>query len=196
VETNPTASPVSKWRKRSSIPDIREEALLIEVDEILAEKQAAPPEGLSDVDEALGHAKSSALFFRILHSLSHKVNKIISKIDMKSPTQLWDKLQTEFGIPLVKERATLIKELCELKMGSNISEYISKHRTLTRKLRDIGTIFNYCWGFPWTWNARWRFDTKDAQHQMRTLLDFLVGHFFLVCGEQRRVAELADMFVM
>jgi hypothetical protein len=31
---------------------------------------------------------------------------------------------------------------------------------------------------------------------MRTLLDFLVGHFFLVRGEQRRMAELADMFVM
>jgi hypothetical protein len=31
---------------------------------------------------------------------------------------------------------------------------------------------------------------------MRTLLDFLVGHFFLVREEQRRVAESADMFVM
>lgn len=52
--------------------DIRKEALLIEADDILSEKQAAPPEGLSDVDEALWHARSSALFLRILHSLSHK----------------------------------------------------------------------------------------------------------------------------
>jgi hypothetical protein len=53
--------------------DIRKEALLIKADEILAEKYAAPPEGLSDVDEALWHERSSALFLRILHSLSHKV---------------------------------------------------------------------------------------------------------------------------
>jgi len=36
----------------------------------------------------------------------------------------------------------------------------------------------------------------NVDSYMRTLLDFLVGHFFLVRGEQRRVAELADMFVM
>jgi GAG-pre-integrase domain/gag-polypeptide of LTR copia-type len=122
--------------------DIRKEALLIEADDILSEKQAAPPEGLSDVDEALWHARSSALFLRILHSLSHKVNRIIGTIDTKSPTQLWDKLQTEFGMPLAKERALLVKELCELKMGSDISEYILKHKTISRKLRDIGTTFD------------------------------------------------------
>jgi hypothetical protein len=121
--------------------DIRKEALLIEADDILPEKQAAPPEGLSDVDEALWHARSSALFLRILHSLSHKVNRIIGTIDTKSPTQLWDKL-TEFGMPLAKERAMLIKELCELKMGSDISRYILKHKTISRKLRDIGTTFD------------------------------------------------------
>jgi hypothetical protein len=31
---------------------------------------------------------------------------------------------------------------------------------------------------------------------MRTLLDFLIGHYFLVRVELRRVTELADMFVM
>jgi hypothetical protein len=36
----------------------------------------------------------------------------------------------------------------------------------------------------------------NVDSYIRTLLDFLVGHFFLVRGEQRRVTELADMFVM
>lgn len=31
---------------------------------------------------------------------------------------------------------------------------------------------------------------------MRTLLDFLIGYYFLVRGELRRMAEPADMFVM
>ena len=39
----------------------------------------------------------------------------------------------------------------------------------------------------------------DSRHRanvdsyIRTLLDFLVGHFFLIRGEQRRVTELADI---
>ncbi|KAN0087238.1 Transcriptional activator of glycolytic enzymes domain containing protein [Elaphomyces granulatus] len=52
---------------------------------------------------------------------------------------------------------------------------------------DLQNFVRHCW----TAGTR-----ANVDSYMRTLLDFLVGHFFLVRGEQRRVAELADMFVM
>jgi hypothetical protein len=63
--------------------DIRKEELIIEADEILAQKQS-PPE-VCQMSMRLWHAKSSALFLRMLHWLSYKVNKIIDTIDPKSP---------------------------------------------------------------------------------------------------------------
>ena len=52
---------------------------------------------------------------------------------------------------------------------------------------DLQNFVRHCW----TAGTR-----ANVDSYMRTLLDFLVGHFFLVRGEQRRMAELADMFVM
>ena len=53
--------------------------------------------------------------------------------------------------------------------------------------QDLQNFVRHCW----TAGTR-----ANVDSYMRTLLDFLVGHYFLVRGELRRVAELADMFVM
>jgi hypothetical protein len=53
--------------------------------------------------------------------------------------------------------------------------------------QDLLNFVRYCW----TASTRTNVDSY-----MRTLLDFLMGHFFLVRGEQRRLAELADMFIL
>ena len=99
--------------------DIRKATLLIETDEILAEKQAVPSEGLSDVDEALWHAKSSALLLRMCPLYHIKSNKNIVTMDTETPCILLrDKLPAKFGMSLAKVWATLIRELCELKMDS------------------------------------------------------------------------------
>ena len=52
---------------------------------------------------------------------------------------------------------------------------------------DLQNFVRHCWTAG---------NRANVDSYMRTLLDFLVGHFFLVRGEQRRMAELADMFVM
>lgn len=52
---------------------------------------------------------------------------------------------------------------------------------------DLRAFVSWCWG---------KATIKDVEPYMRTLLDFLMGHYFLVRGDQRRRAELADMFIL
>ena len=52
---------------------------------------------------------------------------------------------------------------------------------------DLDAFVSWCWH---------KATVKDVESYQRTLLDFLMGHYFLVRGDQRRRAELADMFIL
>jgi hypothetical protein len=52
---------------------------------------------------------------------------------------------------------------------------------------DLHAFVSWCWQ---------KATVKDVESYQRTLLDFLMGHYFLVRGDQRRRAELADMFIL
>jgi hypothetical protein len=55
--------------------------------------------------------------------------------------------------------------------------------------QELQNFVRHCWSAP-------AITKLNVDSYSRTLLDFLIGHYFLVRGELRRKAELADMFIL
>ena len=105
---------------------------------IMDERQEEPPNGISDLDFALWHAKYDVLLRHVTSTISASLVKDLQTVDSTNLFDILDHFKAEYGISPAKERLGMVKALRELYIqNNNFNGFLFKFRKLTQRLHKM-----------------------------------------------------------